>query len=285
MTDGPDAFRVPPGSTVRIASLGTRIDGGITRKEAETEVEAHRAMLTELHELLYVAGTHAVLLVLQGIDASGKDGTIRNVFTAFNPAGCRVVSFKEPSPLEARHDYLWRIHQQVPAKGEIVVFNRSHYESVLVERVHGIVPQPVWSTRYGEINAFEQTLVNNGTIIIKFFLHISPEEQWERLQARLADPAKWWKLSVADFEDRARWEQFEAAYDDMLSKTSTDAAPWYVIPADRKWYRDLTVARIVRHRLETLSAPWRDAIAEAGRRQRQAVEQCLNGREDTFRRS
>jgi PPK2 family polyphosphate:nucleotide phosphotransferase len=198
--------------------------------------------------------------------------------------GCRVVSFKEPSPVEARHDFLWRIHQQVPAKGEIVVFNRSHYEAVLVERVHRIVPPAVWSSRYDEINAFEQMLARNGTIIIKLFLHISPEEQLERLQDRLKEPSKWWKLAVSDWEDRERWDEYEAAFEEMLSRTSTDAAALYVIPADRKWYRDLAIARVVRHRLEAFRTPWGAAIQETGRRQREAVERYLNGRVDTFRR-
>ncbi|MCS6802148.1 MAG: polyphosphate kinase 2 family protein [Chloroflexota bacterium] len=282
MDDFSARYRVPPGHPVRLAAVETRVDDGLKRADAAAELETHRSALTALHDLLYVASTHAVLIILQGIDASGKDGVIRNVFTAFNPAGCRVISFKAPTPLEARHDYLWRIHKNVPAHGEIVVFNRSHYESVLVERVHGIVPADVWAKRYSEINGFEQVLAESNTLLLKFFLHLSPEEQLERFHDRLNQPDKWWKLAVADWEDRERWNEYQAAFEEMLNRTSTDFAPWYVIPADRKWYRDLAIARITRRCLETLSDRWRAVMLEVGAQRRAEVKLYLESRETAF---
>ena len=186
-----------------------------------------------------------MLVVLQGIDAAGKDGTIKKVMTAFNPQGSPVTSFKVPSVEELAHDYLWRVHKAMPRKGEIGIFNRSHYEEVLVVRVHGLVPRKVWAERYDQINAFERHLAANGTTIVKFFLAIDKDEQRERFQARYDDPAKRWKFAMGDLEERKRWDAYQAAFDDALSKTSTDAAPWYVIPANRKWFRNLAVASIL----------------------------------------
>jgi PPK2 family polyphosphate:nucleotide phosphotransferase len=186
------------------------------------------------------------------MDGSGKDGTIRNVMGAFNPQGCSVSSFKVPTPIELAHDYLWRVHQRVPGRGEIGVFNRSHYEDVLVVRVENLVPKAVWSRRYDQINAFEATLAASGTTIVKFFLHIDREEQRERFEARLADPAKSWKFRLGDLEVRKRWDDYMAAYEAALSRCSTEAAPWYVIPADKKWFRNLAVAEILADTMEAL---------------------------------
>ena len=186
-----------------------------------------------------------MLVVLQGIDAAGKDGTIKKVMTAFNPQGCPVTSFKVPSSEELAHDYLWRVHKAVPKRGEVGIFNRSHYEDVLIVRVHDLVPAAVWRKRYDEINAFEQHLSANGTTIVKFFLSIDRDEQRDRFQARYDDPTKRWKFSMGDLAERERWDDYQAAFDEALSKTSTDVAPWYVIPADRKWFRNLAVATIL----------------------------------------
>jgi PPK2 family polyphosphate:nucleotide phosphotransferase len=275
-------YLATPGKKFRLANFDPADSGGLSRLAAEATLLTHLKALEELHELLYVAGTHAVLIVLQGIDASGKDGTIRKVFSAFNPAGCRVVSFKAPSSLELAHDYLWRIHREAPAHGEIAIFNRSHYESVLVERIHRLVGKDLWSRRYDEINAFEQTLTRNNTIVLKFALIISPQEQLQRLRERMDDPTKWWKLNVSDWTDRAQRDEFEAAYEDMITKTSTDEAPWYVVPADRKWFRNLVIAQAVHERLDSMAGPWRKAIEETGRNRKEEVEAFLNGRKDTF---
>lgn len=199
-----------------------------------------------LQELLYAEHKHSVLVVLQGMDSAGKDGTIRRVFQGVNPQGVRVASFRQPSVHELDHDFLWRVHEQVPARGEMVLFNRSHYEDVLVTRVHGLVSRSVWERRYRAINDFESELNEEGTTVLKFFLHISRAEQKKRLNQRLADPSKHWKFRPTDVEERRRWPAYVRAYEEMLGKTSTRSAPWYVVPSNRKWYRDLFVSgRIV----------------------------------------
>lgn len=208
--------------------------------------------LEKLQELLYAEHKHRVLVVLQGMDTSGKDGVIRHVFEGVNPQGVRVASFKVPTPEELDHDYLWRVHKQTPAKGEIVIFNRSHYEDVLVVRVHELVPEKVWKKRFDQIKAFERQLVEEGTIILKFFLHIDLEEQKERLQARLDDPTKRWKFNPGDLKERACWNDYIEAYEDVLNETSTDEAPWYVVPSNKKWYRNLVIASILVDALDKL---------------------------------
>jgi PPK2 family polyphosphate:nucleotide phosphotransferase len=205
--------------------------------------------LMELQNVLYAEHIHKVLIVLQGMDTSGKDGTIKNVFRGVNPQGVKIANFKVPSKIELDHDYLWRVHKQVPGKGEIVIFNRSHYEDVLVVRVHNLVPKSVWSKRYSQINAFEKMLVEEGAVILKFFLHIDLHEQKERLQARLDDSHKQWKFRKGDLDERKLWPDYIQAYEDVLSKTSTKYAPWYVIPSNRKWYRNLIISSIL---IETL---------------------------------
>lgn len=208
--------------------------------------------LGELQAMLYADGRYALLVVLQGRDAGGKDGTVRKVFGACNPMGCEVTSFKVPTPLELSHDYLWRIHQEVPAKGMIGIFNRSHYEDVLVVRVKDLVPKPVWSKRYDQINEFERMLDDNRVKILKFFLNISRDEQAERLRDRLSDPTKNWKFRAGDLDDRDLWDEYTKAYRDALKNCSTPWAPWYVVPADDKRARNYLIARTVVDLLENL---------------------------------
>ncbi|MDQ3408027.1 MAG: polyphosphate kinase 2 family protein, partial [Chloroflexota bacterium] len=194
----------------------------------------------------------ALLIVLQGIDTAGKDGTLRHVMTAFNPQGCSVIGFGVPTEEELAHDYLWRIHRHTPGRGTIAIFNRSHYEDVLVVRVHDLVPAEVWRRRYDQINAFEAQLAASGTTILKFFLWISPEEQRERLQARIDTPDKRWKFERGDIDERKHWDDYRRAYEAALSRCSTDPAPWYVIPSDRKWFRNLAVAEILVDTMEKM---------------------------------
>lgn len=222
---------------------GSKKDGIEALAEVNADIE-------KLQEQLYAEGKHKLLVVLQATDTGGKDGTIRAVFEHVNPQGVKVASFKVPSSVELAHDYLWRIHQQVPAKGEIVIFNRSHYEDVLVVRVHGLVSEKVWSKRYEHIKDFERMLADEGVTILKFFLHIDENEQAERLLARVEDPTKQWKFSPGDLEERKLWKEYQDAFEDMVNKTSTDWAPWYVIPSNKKWYRNLVIAQIVRDTLK-----------------------------------
>jgi len=210
------------------------------------------ARLDDLQYLLYAEGKRALLIILQGMDASGKDGTIRHVMSGVNPQGCQVTAFKVPSAEEAAHDFLWRSHRAVPEKGMIGIFNRSHYEDVLVVRVHKLVPRQIWKKRFGEINSFEKLLVDNRVNILKFYLHISSKEQKLRLDARLDDPKKNWKLSPADFAERQFWPNYVEAYEDVLSRCSTGYAPWFIIPADHKWFRNLAISTIVVETLESL---------------------------------
>jgi PPK2 family polyphosphate:nucleotide phosphotransferase len=202
---------------------------------------------------MYAERKHSLLIVFQAIDAGGKDGAIRRVITGMNPSGVRVVAFKQPTSVELSHDFLWRVHPHAPAKGEVVVFNRSHYEDVLVVRVHNLAPKEVWSERFGMINDFERLLAEqNDTTILKFFLYISKEEQLERFKKRLDDPTKQWKISESDYSERTHWDKYIAAFEDVLEKTSKPHAPWYVIPANRKWFRDVAIARIIAETLEGL---------------------------------
>ncbi|MBF0594693.1 MAG: polyphosphate kinase 2 family protein [Candidatus Omnitrophica bacterium] len=228
------------------------------KKDAEQELLSINKELNEMQELLYAEHKHRILVVLQGIDASGKDGVVRHVFGGLNPQGVRVVSFKSPSTKEMDHDYLWRIHQETPAKGEIAVFNRSHYEDVLIVRVHEMVPKSVWEKRYDHIRDFERMLTDEGTIVLKFFLWIDQKEQQERLQARLNDPDKRWKFQVSDLEERKFWPDYVKAYEDMLSLTSTDDAPWYIVPSNKKWYRNMVVSRTLLTKLKELHMQYPD---------------------------
>ncbi len=239
-------FLVKPGETLSLADIDPKETGGhVSNESAQPEIEQNVARMAELQALLYADGAQSLLVVLQALDAAGKDGVIRHLFTGMNPQGTSVFGFKQPSAEELAHDFLWRAHLRAPAKGQVVVFNRSYYEDVLVVRVHQLVPKAVWSKRYALIGEFENLLRHNGTRILKFFLHISPEEQLARFKQRLEDPARNWKISDADYSERALWTDYVAAYEEALSKTSRVDAPWYVIPADHKWFRNLAVSQII----------------------------------------
>ena len=253
-------YRIPPDTRVDLSDWDprdrSRFDGG--KKASKAVLEMLNGRLRNLQELLYAEGKHKLLIVLQATDTGGKDGVIRHVFRGVNPQGVKVANFKVPTPKELAHDYLWRIHQHTPGSGEIAILNRSHYEDVLVVRVHELVPQDVWERRFDHINAFERMLADEGTTVLKFYLHISKEEQRERLQSRLDTPEKQWKFNVGDLKDRALWDDFMAAYEDMLSKTSTPWAPWYVVPADRKWYRNLVIGTTLVETLTNLDMAYPD---------------------------
>lgn len=244
-------YLIEPGAKVSLAehdpnSTGDFKDG---KKEGQAALEELNQELQSLQELLYAENKHKILVVLQAMDTGGKDGTIRRVFDGVNPQGVKVASFKVPTPEELAHDFLWRVHKVVPGRGEMVIFNRSHYEDVLVVRVHGLVSERVWKRRYDQINDFERMLAETGTTILKFFLYIDLDEQKERLQARLDDPTKHWKFNIGDLAERRLWNKYIKAYEDVLERTSKEHAPWYVIPANRKWYRDLVISTVL---VETL---------------------------------
>jgi PPK2 family polyphosphate:nucleotide phosphotransferase len=254
-------YLVRPGKKFSLKKSPSDDTGPFDNKEdAARAVEKNLARLHELQEVLYAESKHALLVVLQAIDAGGKDGAIEHVFSGVNPQGCSVTSFKRPTDLELAHDFLWRIHNAVPPRGMIGIFNRSHYESVLVERVKNLVPKDVWSRRYDHINNFERMLADSGVTIVKFFLHISKDEQKERLQKRLDDPAKNWKFNPADLDERKLWDDYQDAYDDMLERCSTDHAPWYVVPADRKWFRNCVLSESIVHSLESLDMKFPTAL-------------------------
>jgi PPK2 family polyphosphate:nucleotide phosphotransferase len=247
-----DELRVKPGEDLRLAKRATDDEFGVTKDEALARLEHTKERIDVLQQRLYAESTRSVLLVIQAMDAAGKDGTIRNVLAGLNPAGIHVTSFKAPAGPEAQHDYLWRVHQACPQRGDIGVFNRSHYEDVLVVRVKQFVPDPVWRRRYDHIRNFEQQLTDEGTAVVKVFLHVSKAEQARRFQERLDDPEKNWKFRAGDLDDRALWSKFQRAYQDAIAKTSTAAAPWYVVPADSNSRRNMAVAEILRTTLERL---------------------------------
>lgn len=249
-----EIYRVAPGTTVRLDEHDPR-DNALCaegKEEGKRRLGELNRRLEVLQETLYAEGRRKVLIVLQAMDTGGKDGTIRSVFDGTNPQGVEVASFKKPTAEELAHDYLWRVHRHTPGSGRMTIFNRSHYEDVLVVRVHGLVPSPVWQRRYDHIREFERRLADEGTTILKFFLHISKQEQKERLQSRLDEPRKHWKFSRADLEERRHWDEYQIAYADALSRTSTEWAPWYVVPADRKWYRNLVISHLIVAALERL---------------------------------
>ncbi len=245
-------WRILPGAAVDLAATDTVGAGPPdTKEEATAELDDLTDRLGELQERLWAEHRRSVLVVLQALDTGGKDGTIKHLFRKVNPVGARVASFRSPTEEELAHDFLWRVHRQTPARGELVVFNRSHYEDVVAVRVRRLAPEDVWRPRYRAIRGFERTLAEADTTVVKLFLHITKEEQAERLRARLEDPTKRWKFRVEDLDDRLLWDDHQAAYQEAIAETSTDRAPWYVVPADRKWYRNWAVSRIV---VETLEA-------------------------------
>ncbi|HZO88942.1 MAG TPA: PPK2 family polyphosphate kinase [Chthonomonadaceae bacterium] len=249
---------------IKLKELDSDEHGGLNRKEAEARTEALGKELAELQDLLFAAQETPLLIVLQGLDTSGKDGTIRHVMGYMNPQSCRVASFKVPTPAEIAHDFLWRIHAETPAKGRTVIFNRSHYEDVLVVRVHHLVPPEVWKRRYEYINHFERLLADSGTIILKFFLHISKDEQEQRLREREKDPTKAWKLSAEDWKERELWDDYQEAYEDALNKCATPHAPWYVVPANHKWFRNIAIAETLVTTLRPRRDNWMRRLEQMG---------------------
>jgi len=244
---------VSPTDDLELGDADAARPDSLSKGEIKEKLDAQLEKLGELQKVFYADGRHALLIVLQGRDASGKDGVVRSVIGACNPSGVRINSFKVPTPVELSHDYLWRIHQAMPEKGMMGIFNRSHYEDVLVVRVHDIVPQSVWSRRYEQINNFEKMLVENGTVILKFFLHVSRDEQTERLRERVEDPAKNWKFSAGDLDERKLWDKYTEAYRDALRNCSTEWAPWYLVPGDSNKARNYLIARRIVETLEGLN--------------------------------
>ncbi len=249
-----DRHLVRPGTKLRLADIDPRdttpFDGD--KEKGRARIGKLNARLEELQEALFAQGRHRLLVVLQAMDAGGKDGVIRTVFDGVNPQGVKVASFKKPTPPELAHDFLWRIHPHTPAAGEIAIWNRSHYEDVLIARVHDLCTEKTWRARYDHIRAFETMLAAEGTTILKFFLHIGKDEQRQRLQERIDDPKKRWKWNKGDLDERRRWNDYQQAYEDALAATSTKEAPWYVVPADRNWYRDLVVSEVLVATLEAM---------------------------------
>jgi PPK2 family polyphosphate:nucleotide phosphotransferase len=248
-----EEYRVEPGQNVDLEKFDASAKpAGLDRGQAERDFASLTERLRDLQHLMYAEGKRSLLIILQGRDAAGKDGTIRRVFGPMNPQGCRVTSFKVPSKEEMAHDFLWRCHKEAPRRGQVAIFNRSHYEDVLVVRVHDLVPESVWSKRYDHINAFERLLADNDTMILKFYLHIDRREQLKRFAKRIDNPKKNWKISEADYSERPHWDSYSRAFEDALSKCSTKHAPWFVIPANRKWFRNLVIAEIVADAMEAL---------------------------------
>ncbi|SEO58669.1 polyphosphate kinase 2 family protein [Trujillonella endophytica] len=246
-------YRVEPGEGVRLADVDPdESEHYAKQKDVLPELESTRDRIAELQSRLYAENRRSLLLVLQALDTGGKDGTIKHVFQGVNPQGCQVWSFKAPSAEEIAHDFLWRYHQRVPSRGLIGIFNRSHYEDVLVVRVKGLVPEDVWRPRYAVINQFEQSLTLSGVTVLKFYLHISKDEQKRRLESRLADPDKRWKFSANDLRERRHWDAYMTAFEEAIATTSTEYAPWYVVPANNKWYRNLVIARTIADTLEAM---------------------------------
>jgi len=241
-----------PGEPVRLDDFDPDYTGDLDKKEAKARTADHQARLVELQNVLFAEGKHALLIVLQGMDASGKNSTIKHVLRGINPLGVQVTSFVQPTPLELAHDFLWRVHLHVPPQGMIGVFNRSHYEDVLIVRVNELVPEQVWRRRYAHINDFERLLADSGVTILKFFLHISKEEQKEQLQERLDTPDKRWKFSRSDLPVRARWDDYMHAYSDAITECNTEWAPWYIIPANKRWFRNAAISGIIVDALEGL---------------------------------
>ncbi|HLZ57704.1 MAG TPA: PPK2 family polyphosphate kinase [Ktedonosporobacter sp.] len=243
-----------------------------TRDSANAELQQLNKELSNLQELMAAAQHYSLLMILQGMDTSGKDGTIRHVLTGVNPQGCSVHAFKVPTEEELAHDFLWRVHKVTPGKGSMSIFNRSHYEDVLIVRVHNLVPKPVWSRHYKEINHFEKLLADNNTLILKFFLHISSEEQEKRLLAREQNQDKAWKASAGDWVERRYWNEYQKAYEDALSKCSTETAPWYIVPANNKWYRNVAIAQTLVETMRPYKDEWKAELQARGQKELEAIK-------------
>ncbi|TMD69148.1 MAG: polyphosphate kinase 2 family protein [Chloroflexi bacterium] len=266
-------WKVKEGASVKLKDYDADFTGkGIERSSAEAELQRLGEEMSELQELMAAAQHQSLLMILQGMDTSGKDGTIRHVFNRVNPQGCYVHSFKAPTEEELAHDFLWRVHKAAPGKGFMAIFNRSHYEDVLIVRVHNLVPESVWSGRYKEINNFEKLLANNNTIILKCFLHISFDEQERRLLAREQDIDKAWKISADDWVERQYWDDYQRAYEDALSKCSTDEAPWYIVPANHKWYRNLAIAQLLVETMSSYKNEWKSQLEARGRKELESLK-------------
>jgi len=260
MTFDFNSYRVKPDTKIKLKDISPVSTVALKKADAAARFEVLKEELDTLQEELYAAGKNSVLVIMQGMDTSGKDGAIRHVFGDVNPQGCRVESFKTPTPEELAHDFLWRVHKVTPPRGMITVFNRSHYEDVLIVRVHDLVPEETWRARYEMINAFESLLAAQGTIILKFFLHISKDEQAERLLAREEDISKAWKLSPSDWRERLLWDGYQKAYEDVLEQCSSEHAPWYIVPADKKWVRNLVIAELITSTLHQYRDDWRKTL-------------------------
>ena len=280
-----EKFMVEPGAKVRLSKIDPSYAGKReSHEEASPEILKHVQRMDKLQYLLYADGNRSLLVVLQALDAAGKDGVIRHLFSGMNPEGTSVFGFKQPSTVEAAHDFLWRAHQRTPGKGEVVIFNRSHYEDVLVVRVHKLVEHSVWSKRFDLINDFEKMLAQNGTKILKFYLHISPEEQLERFKQRLDDPSRNWKISEGDYSERELWPKYVDAYEDAMELTSTKHAPWYVIPSNHKWFRNLAASQIIADTMDEMGLklpPTRVNIVDIRRKYHAAEREEKGGQRRT----
>ncbi|HSB09140.1 MAG TPA: PPK2 family polyphosphate kinase [Blastocatellia bacterium] len=272
------AHRLDGSRRIKLKDFDPDDDAGLKREQAETKTGRIIEELVELQELLYAVRRQSVLIVLQGRDTSGKDGVIRHVAGPLNSQSCSVTSFKIPTEEELAHDFLWRIHNNTPRAGDIKIFNRSHYEDVLVVRVHELASEEVWRSRYEHINAFELALAGSATIILKFYLHISKEEQEERLLEREQDSTKAWKLSVGDWKERENWDAYTAAYEDALNNCSTKHAQWYIVPANKKWFRNLAVAETIRDALMPFRNKWLEELEETGKEKKKAIEEYRRSR-------
>ena len=271
------AIKLDKPQKIKLSDFDPDDTGKAKKSDAESELLSLGEIMAKQQELLYAAQTHSVLIVLQGLDTSGKDGTISHVMSHVNPQGCAVASFKVPTPEEATHDFLWRIHKQTPGKGSIAIFNRSHYEDVLVARVHHFADDAEITRRYALINQFEQLLSDENTIILKFFLHITKDEQKKRLLAREEDPAKAWKLSAADWHEREFWDSYTSAYEAALGATAAKNAPWYVVPANHKWFRNLAIAETLTKTLHPYEKSWQEALKKIGEQRKADLAQMRSG--------
>jgi len=267
------AHRIEDGSGINLKDFNPNEDKGLKKTEGEAQLQVLGAELIELEELMYAACRHSLLIVLQGMDTSGKDGAIRSLLGHLNAQATSVASFKVPTPKELAHDFLWRVHLEAPAKGGATIFNRSHYEDVVVVRVHNYVPEDVWKGRYKRINDFEQLLADSNTVVLKFFLHISKEEQKERLLEREQDSTKAWKLNVGDWKERDLWDAYMEAYEDAIRRCSAPHAPWFIVPANRKWFRNLAIAERVVEALRPLKKDWMQSLESVGKKAKTELEQ------------